>query len=416
MRPFAATPKSRPVEGRVTDRRSAPPRRDDTGPSVSAIDPEARHALGRIDGDEPGPLVVVFCGIHGNEPAGVQALRRVFTRLRSDGIAVRGTLVGILGNVSACEKGVRFVDSDLNRLWTAERVERLRNTPLEDCLIVEERELWELIRIVDRLLDDAPDEPTPVFIDLHTASAGGAPFAIASNTLDHMSLFRGLPIPILAGLEEQLSGLALQYLVTRDARTLAVEAGPHESEAAVEQLEDVLWLLLASSGAVDRDAVPDRRGRQRRLRALTRGLPPIVEVIHRHAVEERAAFEMTEGFQSFDMVDPGTRLATHHGQSVLAGRRARLLMPLYQERGEDGFFLGLDRDRPYLVLSAWFRRLRLEWILRLFPQVRPAEEYGDAWRVDRPERPWVREALRFFGYRDQRPLRDGSIIAKREKR
>jgi len=91
-------------------------------------------------------------------------------------------------------------------------------------------------------------------------------------------------------------------------------------------------------------------------------------------------------------------------------------MPLYQERGEDGFFLGLDRDRLYLTLSAWFRRLRLEWILALFPSVRRERELGDAWRVDRPDREWVREALRFFGYREQVHLRGGTLLAWRHRR
>ena len=34
-----------------------------------------------------GPLVAVFAGMHGNEPAGIRALENVFARIRAEGYA-----------------------------------------------------------------------------------------------------------------------------------------------------------------------------------------------------------------------------------------------------------------------------------------------------------------------------------------
>ncbi len=407
--------RARPGEGAAEGRN--PPLDDegerDRGPPGA---PGSRHGLGRIEGERPGPLVAVFAGMHGNEPAGVRALERVIAQVTADRIPVHGTLVGILGNVAACELGVRYVDFDLNRLWTPARVDRMRAMTREECLFVEELELWELVREVDRLIEGAPAQPSPVFIDLHTASASSAPFAISRNTLDHISLLRGLPIPILAGLEESLEGLLLKHIIERGGRTVAVETGPHQGQNAAEELEAALWILFATAGTIASESIPGGRAGRDSLRELCRGIPPIVEVVHRHEVTDRSEFRMEEGFRSFDLVSKGRLLAIDHGKQVRAPRRGRVLMPLYQERGEDGFFLGLDRDRLYLTLSRWFRRLHLEWLLSLFPSVRRERELGDAWRVDRSDREWVREALRFFGYREQVRLKGGTILAWRRRR
>ena len=381
-------------------------------------DSSTRHGMGRIEGRAPGPLVVIVAGMHGNEPAGMQALKNVLGKLVT--IEVRGTLIALQGNVKACEVEERLVDADFNRLWAHARIERVRSIEKSACTFSEERELWEMVRDIDRIFADAPEatsaETSPIFIDIHTASAPSVPFAIGRNNLDHASLFRGLPVPIIAGLEERLEGLLLQHVLDRGARTLAVETGPHEGEHAVEQLEAVLWCLLVQAGMIERDAVPGGEGPRELLRKLSRGIPPIVEVIHRHEVQARSEFEVEEGLESFDKVAANQLLAIDHGREVRAPRRCRLLMPLRQEKGEDGFFLGLDRDRLYLLLSEWFRRLHLEWLIGMFPSVRREPGLADAWRVDRSDRRYVREALRFFGYRNQVELRSGAILASRRRR
>ena len=48
-----------------------------TGPAPRCGD----RFLGRHRGSEPGPTVLCLAGVHGNEPAGLVALRRVFDEL-----------------------------------------------------------------------------------------------------------------------------------------------------------------------------------------------------------------------------------------------------------------------------------------------------------------------------------------------
>ena len=72
--------------------------------------------IGSIEGKTKGPTVVFFGGIHGNETAGVFALKEVFDQLSPEDI--KGNAYAITGNLSALEVNQRFIDTDLNRLWT----------------------------------------------------------------------------------------------------------------------------------------------------------------------------------------------------------------------------------------------------------------------------------------------------------
>src|SRR5690606_38539113 len=89
-----------------------------------------RTASGRERG---GPLVLVTVGIHGNEPAGLHAMRRVLRDLARHDVPLEGRLAAFVGNRAGLERNVRYVDEDMNRLWTRGGVESLRRAdPCED--------------------------------------------------------------------------------------------------------------------------------------------------------------------------------------------------------------------------------------------------------------------------------------------
>ena len=72
--------------------------------------------------------------MHGNEPAGVQALNRLFQMLedepsRNPDFVFSGRLVGLVGNMQAFERQTRFLKKDLNRQLTTENLKKARLTP-----------------------------------------------------------------------------------------------------------------------------------------------------------------------------------------------------------------------------------------------------------------------------------------------
>src|SRR6185295_16753547 len=82
----------------------------------------AAHLIASIRGSLPGPTLIILGGIHGNEPAGVLAAERVWRRMQERRAVLHGAVVLLRGNTRALEQGVRYINTDLNRQWTAENV------------------------------------------------------------------------------------------------------------------------------------------------------------------------------------------------------------------------------------------------------------------------------------------------------
>ena len=66
-----------------------------------AIDRE----IGRYGDPKQGPTVIVFAGIHGNEPSGIFALKHLFAVLENRKPVFKGFLTSIAGNKPALELG-----------------------------------------------------------------------------------------------------------------------------------------------------------------------------------------------------------------------------------------------------------------------------------------------------------------------
>ena len=45
--------------------------------------------IGHVDGKKPGPTLIFFGGIHGNEPSGVFALQQAITKIGKDNLTVK---------------------------------------------------------------------------------------------------------------------------------------------------------------------------------------------------------------------------------------------------------------------------------------------------------------------------------------
>lgn len=79
--------------------------------------------INKIEGKRKGITIVIFAGIHGNENSGIFAIQEVFKRIIK--LQLNGTVYGVSGNLKALELNRRFIDEDLNRIWTFENLESL---------------------------------------------------------------------------------------------------------------------------------------------------------------------------------------------------------------------------------------------------------------------------------------------------
>jgi succinylglutamate desuccinylase len=358
-----------------------------------------RRLIGSWDRGVDGPAVVVVAGIHGNEPAGCEAAQAVLAHLERGRVPLRGRFCALAGNLRSLRQRQRYETRDLNRGWSAASIARAKQAPRDD----EDLEQAELVDAIAAELER--DGRRGVVLDLHSTSAPGPPFAVLADTLRNRPIAFALGVPVILGLEERLDGTLIEFLVERGHVAVAVEGGQHDAPETARRLEAALWLALEAAGSLDAADVPGRATQLDILRQASSGLPDVVEVLYRHGVEPADGFRMDPGFVNFDVVTKDQRLAQDARGEVRSPADGRLLLPLYQAKGDDGFFIGRRVKRFWLHLSAVVRGLRLDRLAPLLPGVSRDPGHPDHLLADpRVARWFTVEVFHLLGYRRQRPL------------
>lgn len=389
---------------------------------ASGLDPESGlwpRCLGRAMGREVGtaPVLLITGGMHGNEPAGVLALQKVFRSLAADDTGLLGELVGFTGNRKALRRGVRFLQHDLNRCWTSDRVEAVRHStgPLE----AEDEEMRALEREIRAVLERAPSGGA-FALDLHTTSGPGPAFAILDDTLPNREYAMDLPVPLVVGIEEELAGTVTHHLHDEGFRVFGFEAGQHDEESSIDRAAAAVWLAMEISGVLAKHSRPEVAAARDLLERTTGELPHVVEVRYRHPVAPTDDFQMRsdrgdgQQFKNFDEVEAGRILARDKRGPIHSPEHGLILMPLYQLQGEDGFFIVRPLRPAWLKLSARLRRMNGERILPWLPGVKPHPELNDTFVVDRRwARFLARELFHLLGYRRRGPMGRFLIMTRR---
>ena len=365
------------------------------------------RVIGHVRGDA-GRTVIFVGSLHGNEPAGADALRRFMDRL-PPADALRGEVLAVIGNTEALRRGVRFIDSDMNREWWPEAVE---GRSAREHPAIEDDQRRALLDAIEPAIRDA-DGP-PIVVDFHTTSGDTPPFLTLGDTLRNRRFAQQIPLPMVLGLEEQLAATFLEYVNNRGCITLGCEGGRHDAPEAVDRLEAVAWCALVAAGVLHWTQVPGPDPRIL-LRDAARGHPPVIEIRYRHAVPRGRTFIMDPGYTSFQQVEAGQRLGHWgDGRPVVAPEGGRLLMPLYQEQGDDGFFLTRDVRRFWLAVSTLLRRIGVDRIAPLLPGVRSHPYIADAVIVDRRVARWYTvEIFHLMGFRREVEQGHSLILSRR---
>lgn len=94
------------------------------------------------EGKEAGKTVAIFCGVHGNEKAGIRAVKNAVKNLD----ITAGKVYFVFGNPKAIENNVRYKEKNLNRCFELSN----RGTSYED---IRARELMLILDECELLLD-----------------------------------------------------------------------------------------------------------------------------------------------------------------------------------------------------------------------------------------------------------------------
>lgn len=303
-----------------------------------------KRIIGRYSGQEKGPLLICFGGVHGNEPAGVQALELMFKMLEVEPItnpafSYKGALLGLIGNTEAYKSGQRFIDTDLNRIWTKEKVDFVSQAK-EYVLNNEEKELKALIHTIQDEIENY--QPHEIYIlDLHTTSSYGGIFTIACDDQRSMEIAMELHAPVITGMLEGIYGTTLHYFnednFSVPTTGVLFESGQHTEPLSVNRAIAAITNCMRTIGSIDARHIENRHDRI--LIEYSRKLPKVATLVLRHEISNGDQFEMMPNYHNFQKVSKGEIIATNKYGAVSVPEDSLLLMPLYQKQGEDGFFL-----------------------------------------------------------------------------
>jgi succinylglutamate desuccinylase len=300
--------------------------------------------IGKYTGEAKGPLLICIGGIHGNEHAGIKALDLMFKMLEVEPITnpsfkYKGRIIGIVGNVKACEAFERFIDVDLNRIWTKEIVDRVMSSN-EKPLCPEEEELKGIMETIRHEIDDY--QPEEIYLlDLHTTSSFGGIFTIACDDPKSVEIAIGLHAPVIKGMLNGIYGTTLHYFTTENfgIPTTAVlfESGQHYEELSVNRAIAAITNYMRGINSINPDHVENRHDEI--LIEYSRNLPKVAELVSRYEITPGDQFKMMPDYNNFQAVKAGEVIAKDKKGDIKANADALILMPLYQDQGEDGFFL-----------------------------------------------------------------------------
>ena len=284
--------------------------------------------------------LVVFAGVHGNEPSGVWALQRVANHLVNDKIPLQGRVVGLLGNQKAFRQRVRYCQEDLNRLFLPEYLEQAHSLPTGPT--DEARELREILEQVEHCEHHAQGQP--FFVDCHTTSSASIPYiSLNEGYADSFHFTHHMPATRVLGVEKEIKGCLAEWLNLRGWHGFTFEAGQHDAPIAVDNQEAIIWLSLLYSGALREEHATNHLNRaQSILHQQGSQQENVYRTLSSFRINEGDSFRMEPGFVNLQSVSEGQRLAILNDQPVYAPFNGHILMPLYQKQGDFGFFMAQE--------------------------------------------------------------------------
>ncbi len=251
-----------------------------------------------FDSGVAGPHVAINAVMHGNEICGAIALD---TLLKAQVRPLRGKLTLAFVNVAAYltfdpakPEASRFVEEDLNRVWTSQRLDGADQSPD----LARARTLRPLYDTVDYLLD------------IHSMGTRSKPLVIAHGLDKERILARAMAYPplVVCGSGHVEGARLIEYAPFNDPRShktaLLVECGQHwHRDTATVALDTALHFLRAL-GVVDPAVIAAH------LTARTIGPVQMLEVTH-GITAQTDAFRWAQPFVGLEAIaTAGTVIAT----------------------------------------------------------------------------------------------------------
>jgi succinylglutamate desuccinylase len=263
---------------------------------------KAGHGILRIDGKRKGPAISVICNVHGNELCGRKGAQRVLQKHTIE----RGSLVLIDGNQEAALLNQRYVESDMNRMFTKDQLKQKKAG--NDLLRAQY-----LAKVIPTLgLDMA--------IDFHsTSSETRYPFTVSFPGSEAITEL--CPAARIFGWPGIVEGSLVEWMNQQGIASVVVEAGQHVADKSVRVAEKTLLSILSEHGLITLK------------KPLKMSAQKTFKVIERVMVGDHDSFKFTRQYHSFERLTAAELIArdktgNYHAPNM---KKLYILMPSLQK-------------------------------------------------------------------------------------
>jgi succinylglutamate desuccinylase len=268
---------------------------------------------------------------------------------------------------------------------------------------------------LDNLFETYSNDPI-YFIDLHTTSSKTLPFITINDALINRKFSHCFPVPVVLGIEEYLEGPLLSYLNTLGYVSLGFEAGQHTDPEAVKNCEAFIYLTLHHIGNLLESSVKTLKQYETDLNRASKNISSTFEVVCKHQIESDDIFKMLDGFKSFQYIKKGTPLAYSNDIEIVSNYNAQLFMPLYQNAGEDGFFIIKRIPKFFLKLSEILRRTKADALLTWLPGIYWYDKPNGVLKANLSIARFLTKSIfHLFGYRNKQLSETQILLYNRER-
>tara|TARA_R110001592_G_scaffold131834_2_gene345963 strand:+ start:2032 stop:2988 length:957 start_codon:yes stop_codon:yes gene_type:complete len=299
-------------------------------PSIEDI--QLERVIGKIENKESSKLAVITTGVHGNEPSSLFAAKKVMRKIELSKLKLKGTLLMLTGNINALQQDVRFIDEDLNRLWEEKRIQSF----IKDPKTSEEKEAKEMYEAIEPHIGKYSDR---FFLDCHTTSSQTMPYISADDQVDSYQFAQQFPVHTVVGFSKHVAWSLNDFFRDEGFSGFTFEAGHHHAFTSLENHEAMIWLFLCKSGLIDPDDLEDKDQCRSHLAKYAPDGACLFQIQYHHKLVNRDDFVMNPGYVNFQKIKKGEHLAVEQEKEVVSHLDGRILMPLYQKLGADGFFI-----------------------------------------------------------------------------
>lgn len=300
--------------------------------------------IGRFGLGIKGPLLVTIGAMHGNEPAGVEAIKKSLYWLHhqqayNNHFTFRGSFIGIIGNLDALNQQIRYVTKDLNRSWSYDAYKELKELEYEN-MNSEQKQIYEIIEAIRSEINKSSPRQI-IVLDLHTTSSFGGIFSLTTDDPFSRKMAKEFHAPVIEGMLQGVEGSSIHFFHGQNmgipTTAIAFECGQHQEPESAERGKAVIINCLKTIGCINQDSIDTNYDNI--IKHYSAHLPKVCQIVDKYKIKNNDFFSMLPGFKNFDPIQKGQLLAHDIDGEVRSKIDARILMPFYQKKGEEGFFV-----------------------------------------------------------------------------